>query len=571
MMQNQNAMRTEVQGNEQRITWIDVYKGIAICLMVVGHVTGRFNSYIFQFHMAAFFFISGYASIKGKRNTLRTIWDRFYTLLLPYFTTFLLMILFSEILTRFGLYGYLYTDDMAYVGIGYSIKRLLLYGNCYAWWLGAGWFCVTLFAIEVIHSVISALSGDDIRIYFIVTAVLYCIGYYCVNEGYFLRVGFISNDLVFIGLGFFGAGYLFRQTGLFDKIAHKKTAHVVLLLVSIAVLYYFAEIHPAAVQYPARTFNHPVADFIMGLGGCLLVYLLAVVFTRIKYLRKPLVYLGKNTLGIVFFHFQFFKIGYLILYLFHIVPFTFISEFLPTDEIGRTWWWMIAAVSILLSVAEWKVLTAIKGVRFFFGKDRKWWGSLYDSLKQKAEHKGITCRENLCAEIGSMLRENMKRPWILLGIVVVLLICLPLWNQGIMCNDELQYYYWSRQGFLTAYNSFRLSWIGQGRFLASIFTPIWMWLSMIGENVCDYRIIPVLSILLNITLFGILLYRLFQNKYFALFCSFILAAFLPVTFAPMAPNAYTTSFGIPFSSCRGAGIPHGAWGPGYILPVLVSL
>ena len=43
-----------------RIEWCDIFKGIVIVLMVVGHCTGRFNSYIYQFHMAAFFFISGY-------------------------------------------------------------------------------------------------------------------------------------------------------------------------------------------------------------------------------------------------------------------------------------------------------------------------------------------------------------------------------------------------------------------------------------------------------------------------------------------------------------------------------
>lgn len=58
---------TEIQETRQssgsaRIEWVDIYKGILIVLMVVGHATGMFNAFIYQFHMAAFFFISGFTS-----------------------------------------------------------------------------------------------------------------------------------------------------------------------------------------------------------------------------------------------------------------------------------------------------------------------------------------------------------------------------------------------------------------------------------------------------------------------------------------------------------------------------
>jgi len=52
---------------DRRIDWIDIYKGIMIALVVVGHATGKFNSWIYQFHMVAFFFISGYLTNLEKR------------------------------------------------------------------------------------------------------------------------------------------------------------------------------------------------------------------------------------------------------------------------------------------------------------------------------------------------------------------------------------------------------------------------------------------------------------------------------------------------------------------------
>lgn len=46
---------------KKRIEWIDIAKGLAIILMVVGHtaIPSRINNWIYSFHMPFFFFISG--------------------------------------------------------------------------------------------------------------------------------------------------------------------------------------------------------------------------------------------------------------------------------------------------------------------------------------------------------------------------------------------------------------------------------------------------------------------------------------------------------------------------------
>lgn len=48
--------------SQDRIEWIDIYKGLAIILVVIGHATGLFNSYIYQFH--------GKRSISGTFSVL---------------------------------------------------------------------------------------------------------------------------------------------------------------------------------------------------------------------------------------------------------------------------------------------------------------------------------------------------------------------------------------------------------------------------------------------------------------------------------------------------------------------
>ena len=68
------AVLNSVMEKKNRISWCDIYKGIVIIIVVVGHATGKFNQYIYQFHMAAFFLISGNLSDVNKINELLRIY-----------------------------------------------------------------------------------------------------------------------------------------------------------------------------------------------------------------------------------------------------------------------------------------------------------------------------------------------------------------------------------------------------------------------------------------------------------------------------------------------------------------
>lgn len=540
-----------VAASEKRIEWVDIYKGIAICLMVIGHVTGQFNQYIYQFHMAAFFFVSGFTRRTGK-SIVRTLWDKAYSLLVPYVSTFFLFIFTDSILNRFNLRDYFFTEDMGYIGIANSCRELFLNGNCYAWLLGAGWFVSVLFSVEVIHAFLVKLCINNLGIYSIFIIVLYRMGYICVDNSWELGFGLFSNDLAFIGLLFFGTGYVAGQSDFFGKLFAKKWVYFCVLPVVIVILYYFGNVRLINVNYPTRSFSAPVLEFLAGINGVLLIYMVAQIFSKVSVVNKIMSYLGRNTLGILFFHFVFFKVAYLFLFVLHVVPFDFLRNFLPTEEIAQKWWWLIAFISIINCLVFWRFLTVVKGVRWCFGVERKKWEKTYEFLAEKSQKSKVLFPQISIDLVVNKLIKEFAKPQFLGLVIVIIMICVPLLNQGIMCNDELQYYFWSRQGFGVAYNHFRSMWIDQGRFMASIFTPIWMWLSVLGEEMYIFRIIPVASILVNVTLFCSLINKLLHNKKFSCFCGICIMAFLPITFAPMSPNAYTTTFGIPFSFLLGA-------------------
>lgn len=65
IMNNENLKKIESQ---PKIGWIDIFKGIAITLVVAGHAGSPINTYIYLFHMPAFIFISGY-TYNGQKYT----------------------------------------------------------------------------------------------------------------------------------------------------------------------------------------------------------------------------------------------------------------------------------------------------------------------------------------------------------------------------------------------------------------------------------------------------------------------------------------------------------------------
>ena len=68
-----------------RLKWVDVFKGILIVLMVVGHTANPIIKYIYAFHMAAFFFISGYTTNYDKYTLYEYVKRKFKLLVIPFF------------------------------------------------------------------------------------------------------------------------------------------------------------------------------------------------------------------------------------------------------------------------------------------------------------------------------------------------------------------------------------------------------------------------------------------------------------------------------------------------------
>lgn len=77
---------------KERIIWLDLMKGIAISLVILGHIFNRMGenpitNWIYKFHMPFFFMLSGFLAIKAiKAPLLQGIKKKFITLMVPFIT-----------------------------------------------------------------------------------------------------------------------------------------------------------------------------------------------------------------------------------------------------------------------------------------------------------------------------------------------------------------------------------------------------------------------------------------------------------------------------------------------------
>lgn len=134
----------------KRIIWIDIAKGIAIMLVVVGHaaVSHSLANFIFAFHMPLFFIASGLTTNWNKHNIKDFCLHKIRYLLLP-----------------FALYSVLVLTIKLIILGDCDMKAWLLMG-----WQGyALWFVPVLFLSLILARMIASVHN---KVYVIVIAIL---------------------------------------------------------------------------------------------------------------------------------------------------------------------------------------------------------------------------------------------------------------------------------------------------------------------------------------------------------------------------------------------------------------
>ena len=534
----------------KRINWVDIYKGLAILLVVVGHSTGLFNPYIYQFHMAAFFFISGYTSRLGGKGILQTTAGKAYSIYVPYFVFFLCSLGLVWLLQASGGYSFLFKDP--FPGVIFSLKEFFNH-RIYLNFLGATWFLSTLFGIYVFQRLLLFVCFDRPGIiYFSLSLIFLFIGYGIVKATTYIPDNFFY--LIYIGQFYFTLGVFFSEKDWFAWIVKRRWTLVPMFLVNILLFFVFSHLWPNTVDYPSRSFGNALGNGLAAINGIFFLFGISLILDKLRWQQFSILMVktGQNTLGVVFFHFLFFKVGYFILALVGVVKWSYLSNFVPTLDIGREYWWLISGISLTLSVGAWFMLLKIPFAQTLFGQNKEFMGRYFentDSFLMKSDSVMMEKRALLAQSLTRLSNNFFKNNgYLAFGLAcLIVLAIIPLLFQGIICNDELQSRYWAQLGWGQFWNHFNEVWVKQGRSLGGLLNISSMYLGFLSTNVVLFRSFSILIMLIVFGLFGWLVARLLKCSSFGFAVFFASVLLLPISFEHTLPNAFVTLFSIPLS------------------------
>lgn len=329
-----------------RVSWIDICRGIAIILVLYGHL---FNSdkqryLIYAFHMPLFFFISG---LVFKSTGTKPMWEvtkkYIKQLLIPYYLFAILTYIFTFASQTAG--------DVSLKGIGYQLFGIV-YGNGNNGMLGYNvvlWFLPCLFITKLTFAVITRKVSQT-RLLLLILIASAAISALIAFFFPWIKLPF-GFESALSGIVFFGGGYLVMQNK--NKISifteQKKLLAVTTMLFTILVA--TVNYHLSGWQIDMRI-NH--------LGNPFLFYLEAfsgiITWTAVSQLISSnafLEYIGRHSLIIFAWH------NVLFVDLEKIINSSIDQNILTTIHFLMSTFYVCIAMSIILFVRM--ILVKLKG------------------------------------------------------------------------------------------------------------------------------------------------------------------------------------------------------------------
>ena len=256
--------------SRQRLSWLDILKGIGIILVVIGHI--YFNrvvyDWLYSFHMPLFFFAAG---LVYKEKTIVTdIKRRIKTIVIPYFSFgFLGLIYYQLIERRFR------NSDMSFLDSLFGLftgEYDNLDFNVHLWFLPCFFVTVILFNILV--------NLGNKKIAYIVSLLMSLI--YVIFPMSSLIWGF---DRVFKYIGFYAVGAFLAKN---RKVVDRKFEGGVVAIVLLALNFFLS--------------YHNLTAGIMWFMTALIGVAALVLISQLIYENRILQYFGRISLIVLCIH-----------------------------------------------------------------------------------------------------------------------------------------------------------------------------------------------------------------------------------------------------------------------------
>lgn len=288
-------MESIVTANRNQV--VDIGKGIAIILMCVGHsyVCSYIDTFIYLFHMAFFFMMSGYFfRERNLDNPKRFLWKRIKGLYFPFVKWGVVFVLLHNLFTTVGINsasaGFYTFREMAHRAL-LTNTRFIPTEEC----MGPFWFLSCLFLVSIYaFGVFYVNRKFKYKKYAIFATffIFYFIGFlllYIFQESstlsFYIRV--------FVVGGIFYLGYLIGSKYQ-QKINYKSPT----LILASFLLLCMGVLGGQNISIPECEFSGPIGFIVFSISGCFLILGISSYMAKCSFMAKSLAFIGEHTLAI---------------------------------------------------------------------------------------------------------------------------------------------------------------------------------------------------------------------------------------------------------------------------------
>ncbi len=219
---------------KKRDKTMDIARGIAIMVMIMGHTEGTiphfdFSLWYHAWHMPVFYIVSGYF-FTGRSTDIRSYIAR---------TARQLLVPFAFWVTFDYAYYFIQTNNIEYIKNNF-LKACFVWptgGNGFPV-AGALWFLIALFSLKAIYIVMTRLFTNKIVFYVMTIIVGFC-GMAAAKAGMYLPLGI---DAALVGVPFMAVGELLRiygSHGFVKKLMHMRWYAFAPLFVIVNLLFFY--------------------------------------------------------------------------------------------------------------------------------------------------------------------------------------------------------------------------------------------------------------------------------------------------------------------------------------------
>lgn len=340
------------------VTYINVLKALGIIAMVLGHSGSPFVKYIYLYHMALFFFISGYFYKDAyEQKPFKLLFKRIKSLYLPFVCYEIIFVLIRNFLISINIYNENTTPSIHGINEFISYMKLIITFNYTGDNLvSTFWFLKTLFYVNILFLIINLLI-KKVRVKseyqrFIILTFIFIASFYGLRNGVNI-MGYINpsnrkiislftniidyRNLILVNIYYMG--YLYK------KYEEKIPLNIYLVIISILFLKHNSNI--GGIEISAYQFKNPIYFLLNSLMGIYVnIYFSKILAKR----RMPLLeYIGKNSMCIMIFHFLSFKLVSLAIIFIYNLEINELASF-PAIYIGKYWYIVYTIVGVCIPI-----------------------------------------------------------------------------------------------------------------------------------------------------------------------------------------------------------------------------